>query len=205
MCQKNLIDTLNESIVPPRKIMLVLSKESGGDYNVGCIAKDVENYLCLWQILQKVQEDFAHVYNKYPSFQVNFHHCIHDTLTIEEFELEWSLLVSKYELRENDLLNKLYMRRQKWVSAYLRNTFCAGMSTTQRSESMNKFFKDYVHSSTMVRDFVHQYDKELNACYLKEKEKDVKTKTSRPILKTCYKMEAEVAKVYTRKSFLMIQ
>jgi hypothetical protein len=161
--------------------------------------------LCLWQILQKVQEDFAHVYNKYPSFQVDFHHCIHDTLTIEEFELEWSLLVSKYELRENDLLNKLYMRRQKWVSAYLRNTFCPDMSTTQRSESMNKFFKDYVHSSTMVRDFVHQYDKELNACYLKEKEKDVKTKTSRPILKTCYKMEAEVAKVYTRKSFLMIQ
>ncbi len=33
--QKNLIDTLNESGVPPRKIMSVLSKESGGDYNVG--------------------------------------------------------------------------------------------------------------------------------------------------------------------------
>jgi len=43
--QKNLIDTLNESGVPPRKIMSVLSKESGGDYNIGCIAKDVENYL----------------------------------------------------------------------------------------------------------------------------------------------------------------
>ena len=42
--QKNLIDTLNESGdsgVPPRKIMLVLSKESGGDYNVGCISVDV--------------------------------------------------------------------------------------------------------------------------------------------------------------------
>jgi len=100
-------------------------------------------------------------------------------------------------------LNKLYMRREKWLPAYLRNTFCAGMSTTQRSESMNKFFKDYVRSSTMVRDFVHQYDKALNARYLKEKEKDVKTKTSRPILKTCYKMEAEAAKVYRRKSFFM--
>jgi hypothetical protein len=39
--QKNLINTLNESGVPPRKIMSVLSKESGGDYNVGCISKDV--------------------------------------------------------------------------------------------------------------------------------------------------------------------
>jgi hypothetical protein len=79
------------------------------------------------------------------------------------------------------------------------------MSTTQRNENMNKFFKDYVRSSTMVRDFVYQYDKALNARYLKEKEKDVKTKTSRPILKTYYKMEADAAKVYTRKSFLMFQ
>ena len=43
--QKGLIDTLNEAGVPPRKIMSVLSKESGGDHNVGCIAKDVQNYL----------------------------------------------------------------------------------------------------------------------------------------------------------------
>jgi hypothetical protein len=52
---------------------------------------------------------------------------------------------------------------------------------------------------------IFNYDKALNACYLKEKEKYVKTKTSRPILKTCYKMEVEVAKVYTRKSFFMFQ
>uniref|UniRef100_A0A7N2R804 CCHC-type domain-containing protein n=1 Tax=Quercus lobata TaxID=97700 RepID=A0A7N2R804_QUELO len=43
--QKNLIDTLNESSVPTRKIMSVLSNESGGDYNVGCVAVDVQNYL----------------------------------------------------------------------------------------------------------------------------------------------------------------
>jgi hypothetical protein len=43
--QKCLIDKLNESGVTPRKIMSVLSKESGGDHNVGCIAKDVQNYL----------------------------------------------------------------------------------------------------------------------------------------------------------------
>lgn len=97
--------------------------------------------LCLWHILQKVPEHFAHIYNKYPSFQVDFHHCIHDTLRIEEFELEWSLLVSKYELKENDWLNKLYMRREKWVPAYLQNSVCARMSTTQQSESMNKFSK----------------------------------------------------------------
>ena len=70
---------------------------------------------------------------------------------------------------------------------------------------MNTFFKDYVRSNTVVGDFVYQYEEALNACYLKEKEKDVKTKSSMPILKTCYKMEAEVVKVYTRKLFLIFQ
>ncbi|KAL0005428.1 hypothetical protein SO802_012989 [Lithocarpus litseifolius] len=39
--QKNLIDTLNESGIAPSKIMSVLSKEYGGDYNVGCIPVDI--------------------------------------------------------------------------------------------------------------------------------------------------------------------
>ena len=57
----------------------------------------------------------------------------------------------------------------------------------------------------MVRDFIHQYEKALDARYIKKKEKDVKTKTYRPILKTCYKMEVQAANVYTKKSFFMFQ
>ena len=32
-------------VIPLNKIMSVLSKESGGDYNVGCISVDIQNYL----------------------------------------------------------------------------------------------------------------------------------------------------------------
>ena len=70
---------------------------------------------------------------------------------------------------------------------------------------MNKFFKDYVHLSTTISDFVYQYELALNAHYLKEKEQDVKKKKSVPILKTCYKPKAEAAKVYTKKMFMKFQ
>ncbi|XP_040995984.1 protein FAR1-RELATED SEQUENCE 5-like [Juglans microcarpa x Juglans regia] len=339
--QKKLIITLNESSVPIRKIMSMLSKDSGGDFNIGCIGKDVENYmrsqrrkvfedgdaqrlysyfldrqlkelgfvfsmqvdndgcmgscfwtdarsrvayqyfgdivtfdatyltniykmpfvsfsgvnhhhqtimfgcallvnetaesytwllrtwqeamlgrapstiiidddkamtkaiievlpntthrLCLWHILQKFPEHLAYVYNKFPDFQKYFGHYIHETITTDEFEQEWALIVVKYDLGENIWLQNLYSRRDNWVPAYLRSTFCAGMSTTQRSESMNKFFKDYVHSSIMVSDFVHQYEKAIDARYFKEKEKDVRTKSTQAIMKTPFKIEEEAA------------
>ncbi|XP_042988767.1 protein FAR1-RELATED SEQUENCE 5-like [Carya illinoinensis] len=132
-----------------------------------------------------------------------FRHCIHETITVDEFEQEWSSILAKYGLVDNDWLQNLYNRRDKWVPAYLRTTFCAGMSTTQRSESMNKFFKDYVRSSTMVSDFVHQYEKALDARYFKEKEKDVCTKSTRAIMKTLWKIEKDAASIYTRKSFMI--
>ncbi|KAG6662611.1 hypothetical protein CIPAW_03G254300 [Carya illinoinensis] len=70
---------------------------------------------------------------------------------------------------------------------------------------MNKFFKDYVRSSTMVSDFVHQYEVAIDARYFKEKEKDVRTKSTRAILKTPLKIEEEAALIYTRKSFMIFQ
>ena len=47
MPKKTLIDILNKSGVPTRKIMSMLSKESGGDYNVGCLAIDVQTYFVI--------------------------------------------------------------------------------------------------------------------------------------------------------------
>ncbi|KAK1560172.1 hypothetical protein Q3G72_023164 [Acer saccharum] len=163
--------------------------------------------LCLWHILQKFPEHLAHVYNKFPNFQRDFRHCTHETITTVEFEEEWASILVKYDLGENDWLQNLYIRRKKWVSAYLRSTFCARMSTTQRSESMNIFFKDYVRSSTMVSDFVHQYEAAIDARYFKdkEKEKDVWTKSTHAILKTPFKIEEEAALIYTRKYFMIFQ
>jgi hypothetical protein len=54
-------------------------------------------------------------------------------------------------------LAKLYEERERWVPAFLNSNFFAGMSTTQRSESMNAFFDGYLHSSTTLKVFVEQF------------------------------------------------
>jgi hypothetical protein len=67
-------------------------------------------------------------------------------------------LLETYELENNAWLRGLYNERTYWVPAYMKDTFWAGMNTTQRSESMNAFFDGYVHSQTTLKEFVDQFD-----------------------------------------------
>ncbi|KAI9153174.1 hypothetical protein LWI28_007191 [Acer negundo] len=57
----------------------------------------------------------------------------------------------------------------------------------------------------MVSDFVHQYEVAIDARYFKEKEKDVRTKSTCVILKTPLKIEEKAAFIYIRKSFMIFQ
>jgi hypothetical protein len=50
------------------------------------------------------------------------------------------------------------MEKIFWVPAYMKDTFWAGMNTTQRSKNMNAFFDGYVHSQTTLKEFVDEYD-----------------------------------------------
>jgi hypothetical protein len=63
--------------------------------------------------------------------------------------------VDKYGLQDNRWLQKIYSIR---IPAYVCNKFCAGMSTTQRSECMNKFFRDFLNSGTSLSKFWSHYD-----------------------------------------------
>jgi hypothetical protein len=69
-------------------------------------------------------------------------------------------------------LKGIFDERNRWVPVYVRDTFWAGMSTTQRSESMNSFFDGYVNSKTSLKQFVEQYDNALRDKIEKENRAD---------------------------------
>uniref|UniRef100_A0A3Q7FL72 Protein FAR1-RELATED SEQUENCE n=1 Tax=Solanum lycopersicum TaxID=4081 RepID=A0A3Q7FL72_SOLLC len=79
------------------------------------------------------------------------------------------------------------------------------MSTSQRSESMNKCFKDYLNSCTSMSIFVMRYDNTFDVRYDKVRKKYYKTKYSRLSLNTLYPMEDKATKEYIRKIFQIFQ
>jgi len=70
---------------------------------------------------------------------------------------------------------------------------------------MNKLFKGFLNSSTPLSKFVIRYEKALDAHYNKEREKNVKIRNSKPLMRTLYPMEEEASKIYTRKVFRILQ
>ena len=101
-------------------------------------------------------------------------------------------MITEYDLWDNDWLNGLYEERHRWVPCYLKGYFWAGMSTTQRNESMNAFFDGFVNSKTNLKQFVKQYENALRRKAELEWQADAKCFSKRTPCVSRYEMERQV-------------
>jgi len=112
----------------------------------------------------------------------------------------------KYHLEEEEdiWLLKMYRLRGHWVNAYLKNIFYAGMTASQRSESINSFFDGFVNANTKLVEFIHQYDNAFAACRSSASQQDFRGLNSVPNC-TSNPYEIQVSKLYTPKIFQLFQ
>ena len=155
---------------------------------------------CLWHILKKMPEKFKG-YREYKSIKFCLKNVVYDSLTKEEFEERWGRFIEKYHLESHEWLLELYNERYYWVPAFVKDTFWAGMSTTQRSESINAFFDGYVHHQTTLKEFVEQYDKALPKNVVNENTEDFNSLQSSIPCFTHYAMEKQFQSVYTTAKY----
>ncbi|KAF5453435.1 hypothetical protein F2P56_028337 [Juglans regia] len=130
---------------------------------------------------------------------------LYDSQTCDEFEEKWGQLIQKYGLGENQWLQGLYNKRSFWVPVYLKGVFWAGMSTTQRSESMNAFFDGFVHSGTMLKEFVDQFDNALRKKVEVETTADFNSSNQTIPCSSAFRIEKQFQAVYTNAKFKEVQ
>ncbi|KAI5340389.1 hypothetical protein L3X38_019663 [Prunus dulcis] len=160
--------------------------------------------LCLWHIMKKLHEKLKS-YKHNESIKFALENIMHDSLTNTEFEDRWKEMLEKYELQSNDWLRGLYDERRRWVPSFVKGSFWVGMSTTQRSESMNAFFDDHVNSKTTLKQFVEQYENALMTKVEKENQADYKSSSANIRCSTHYFMEKQAQCVYTIEKFKEFQ
>ncbi|XP_020249250.1 protein FAR1-RELATED SEQUENCE 5-like [Asparagus officinalis] len=160
--------------------------------------------LCKWNILSRCKKKLSDVYSTYPTLHDDLKKCVIECETIEAFEAYWRLIVDKYNLRENAWLQSLYNIRHKWIPAYLKGSFFAEFSATQRLESMNRFYRNHFDTQISLQAFIDKFDQAIDERYEKE-EKDNFALYSRHILKTSSPMEKQAAELYTKTAFEKFQ
>ncbi|KAL2474225.1 Protein FAR-RED ELONGATED HYPOCOTYL 3 [Abeliophyllum distichum] len=163
------------------------------------------HFFCLWHIMAKVSDILNHVIKQNENFTVQFEECIYRSWTDKEFENRWNELVDSFGLKENELIQSLYEDRTKWVPIFMKDAVLAGMSTVQRSESVNSFFDKYVHKKTTVQEFVKQYETILQERYEEEAKASSDTWNKQPVLKSPSPFEKQVSGIYTHVVFKKFQ
>ncbi|XP_042409875.1 protein FAR-RED IMPAIRED RESPONSE 1-like [Zingiber officinale] len=165
---------------------------------------DSHHRLCLWHIMKKLPTKFSSHAN-YKLIKRNLKNIVYNSITSEECDSNWKKLIEEFNLEKNDLLNSLYEIRHKWMPVYVKDKFWAGMSTSQRSESMNAFFDDYVHSKTTLKQFIEQYDNALKSKIEKEDNSDFASFNSIIPVISGNPIEKQFQSVYTNKIFKLFQ
>ncbi|GAA0164909.1 hypothetical protein LIER_20439 [Lithospermum erythrorhizon] len=110
-------------------------------------------------------------------------------------------MVEKYDLQNNEWLKRLYDRKEKWASVYGRHTFCANMSVTERSESMNSKLKEYVSYKYDLLCVFQHFERLLeDRCY-EESKVSAKAKQSYSFLAYPMEILKHATSFYTPKIF----
>ncbi|PHT52695.1 Protein FAR-RED IMPAIRED RESPONSE 1 [Capsicum baccatum] len=159
----------------------------------------------LWHVLERIPEILPHVVKQHENFMEKFSKCIFKSATDEQFDLRWWKMVSRFELQENEWVHTLYEDRKKWVPAYMRGRFMAGMSAAQRSESVSSFFDKYIQKKISLKEFMRQYGMILQNRYEEEAVADFDTLHKQPALKSPSPWEKQMSTIYTHAIFKKFQ
>ncbi|XBH62831.1 hypothetical protein VPH35_116944 [Triticum aestivum] len=113
--------------------------------------KNTVHKLCPWHIMKKYRGHLAYLYNLDEDFKDEFTSILNWPLMPTEFEVAWKRLMDKYNLHDDAMMVAMWNERERWISAYFKEIFCAKMTSTQQGESMNYVLKkNFTEQNTLT-------------------------------------------------------
>ncbi|KAJ0232249.1 Protein FAR-RED ELONGATED HYPOCOTYL 3 [Hirschfeldia incana] len=160
---------------------------------VPLIFPDTRHCVFLWHVLSKVSESLGHK----EDFTQKFEKCVYKSWKEEDFARRWWEILAEFNLKEDQWMQSLYKDRRKWAPTYMSDVLLAGMSTSQRGDSVNAFLDKYLHKKTSVQEFVKLYDTILQDRFEEEAKAESETWSKQPTMKSPSPFEKSVSEVYT--------
>ncbi|KAF1877523.1 hypothetical protein Lal_00040239 [Lupinus albus] len=164
---------------------------------------NTKHAFCIWHIVSKFPIWFSFSLGpKYDDFKSEFYR-LYNLESASDFEQQWKMMVDNLDLRKDHHIVSLYSHRQFWASAYLKDYFFAGMTTTGRSESINSYIKKFLNVKTSLVDF--QVGVAVNIRNQAGEEARMRQKYHNPQIRTSFPIEEHAVNILTPYAFELLQ
>ncbi|XP_016652765.1 PREDICTED: protein FAR1-RELATED SEQUENCE 5-like [Prunus mume] len=161
--------------------------------------------LCIWHIYQNAAKHLSNAFEKFKNFTKDFGRCIYDYEDEDDFINAWNNMLEKYNLKDNDWLRRLFNIKEQWALVYGRQTFCADITTTQRSESMNSALKKYVSYKYDLLRFFQHFQRLVEDRRYQELKAEFRASQSSPALSFPVEILKHASNIYTPEVFKLFQ
>ncbi|XP_021727910.1 protein FAR-RED IMPAIRED RESPONSE 1-like [Chenopodium quinoa] len=159
---------------------------------------------CIWHIMSKIHEKLGKC-ARYQEFVTLLKELVYESFDPEEFQTRWAEFIAEYKLQDNEWLQSLHKDSHMWVPVYMKKFFWAGMKTTQRVESINRFFDGYVNRKTKLHEFPQKYCMALDQRVRDELSADARCSKYLRRLVSGFKFKKIFQKLYTDNKFQEVQ
>ncbi|XP_020243358.1 protein FAR1-RELATED SEQUENCE 5-like [Asparagus officinalis] len=162
---------------------------------------------CYWHMQKHITDHLPTLGSRYGDQFQKYWGLWCNSSSIEQCEGYWLEMKEKFDINEEGegWLQTVYKCREHWVPCYLKDTFFAGMRSSQRSESINAFFDGYVNSQTQLHEFMTQYEKVVTHRRLSEAHEYFKSLNIKPVILLGHPIEVQAGEMYTHNMFDVFQ
>ncbi|XP_042443240.1 protein FAR1-RELATED SEQUENCE 5-like isoform X1 [Zingiber officinale] len=196
-----LFDTFTKAMCEKKPITILTDQDAAMAKALTSRWPETHHRLCIWHIYQNAAIHLSRVFSEFKDFTKDFASCIYDFDEEEDFISSWNMMLTKYALEDNDWLRRMFCIKEKWALVYGRHMFCADMTTTQRSESMNSILKRYVTYQHKFLDFFNHFQRLLDDRRYEELKADFRSNTSVPCLLYPIEILKHACSIYTPEAY----
>ncbi|KAE8663204.1 hypothetical protein F3Y22_tig00113021pilonHSYRG00004 [Hibiscus syriacus] len=166
-------------------ISVVTNGDRAMQRDIKSVIPYAKHRLCSWHLSRNAQANIGD-----PKFTTAFSKCMVFWWTTEEFDIQWCLVVSEFNVEKNPWVIEKGNTQHLWAQAYLTGHFFANIRLTQRMR-MNELKADYLSSHTKPFQITKLFDLERHAAAIFTRE-SFRVFQDELLRETLYRIEAEI-------------
>ncbi|XP_021719176.1 protein FAR1-RELATED SEQUENCE 5-like [Chenopodium quinoa] len=153
-----LFETFKKAMGGKCHVSLFIDQDAAMLAAIPKVFPNTRHRLCLWHLIQNVVTRFG-VLKSDDTFKAAFMKCLSGCITEAQFEVCWDSMTTKYKLKNNSWFKRLYSLKHKWSTALSKDFSCAGILSSQRSESTNHAVGFKANKKTNLTEFYNIFQK----------------------------------------------